>query len=76
MRRQNEQFCIFFIFVMQSISGSFLQAEPIRRAPAKHAAVTRDGYGVKHADRDRNHPLILESLHALRRKHSRDIAVP
>ena len=72
MRRHNANSLFIFFFVIFARSynyngGSFWQAEPIRRAPAKHAATARDRNRVAHVDRDRNRPLISEGYHAHRR---------
>ena len=40
------------------------QAKRVCSAPAKHAATTRDRNGVRHAGRDRNHPLTVEGRNA------------
>lgn len=57
-------------------SGSFWQAEPSSNVLAKHATAAWDRNGVVFAGRDPNHPFISEGLNALRRKLSRDVAVP
>ena len=65
------------VFVLvRSSRRSVWQAEPSNSSPAKHAAIARGHNGVVYADGDRNHPLIPEGLHALRRKLIRRVAVP
>ena len=83
VRRHNEHSFFLFIFAIfvnaksyDYNGGSVWNAESFRRALAEHAAIARGRNRVEDGRQRRNHPLIVEGIHALRRKLMRGVAVP